>query len=117
MRAEYPEEFSEEDSSEPESEPEFEPTFQGQEGVGDYAYGPYHYSDHPKSESSSGSMSRAQAYEVLGLKEGATEDDIQAAFLRLMKHVHPDAGGSEFFATQLNVARDTLLNSHTMIVT
>jgi hypothetical protein len=32
-----------------------------------------------------------------------------AAHNRLMKRVHPDAGGSNFFAKQLNAARDVLL--------
>ena len=54
-------------------------------------------------------MSTAQAHEVLGLKAGATEEEIRAAYNRLMKRVHPDRGGSDFFAKQLNAARDVLL--------
>jgi hypothetical protein len=55
------------------------------------------------------SMNTDQALDILGLKTGATEQEIRAAFSRLMKRVHPDAGGSEFLAKQLNAARDFLL--------
>ena len=59
--------------------------------------------------SSPGKLSVDQALEILGLKAGATEQQIQAAYNRLMKRVHPDVGGSNFFAKQLNEARDLLL--------
>ena len=52
--------------------------------------------------SSPAKPSAAQALEVLGLKAGATEQEIRAAYTRLMKRVHPDFGESNFFATQLN---------------
>ena len=54
-------------------------------------------------------LSRREAFEVLGLAEGASEDDIQAAYRRLMQAVHPDHGGSEWLAMRLNQARATLL--------
>ena len=54
-------------------------------------------------------MSRAEAFEVLGLREGATEAEIRAAWLRLMQTAHPDRGGSDWLAAKLNQARDTLL--------
>lgn len=57
----------------------------------------------------SSSMSREDAYEVLGLKPGAGEEDIRAAHRELMQRVHPDKGGSSFLAAQLNQAKDTLL--------
>jgi hypothetical protein len=56
-----------------------------------------------------GKMSAAQAREILGLEAGATEKEIRSAYNRLMKRVHPDVGGSDFFAKQLNDARDVLL--------
>ena len=56
-----------------------------------------------------GRMTPEQALEILELKTGATEQDIRAAYNRLMQKVHPDMGGSTFFAKQLNLARDTLL--------
>ena len=58
---------------------------------------------------SSGPMSRAEAYQVLGLQPGATEDDIRAAHRRLMQGAHPDHGGSDWLAARINQARDVLL--------
>ncbi len=54
-------------------------------------------------------MSRAEALQVLGLQEGATEAEIRAAWLRLMQGAHPDRGGSDWLAAKLNQARDVLL--------
>jgi len=57
-----------------------------------------------------GRMTRGAALEIFDLREGATSADIRAAYLRLMQQVHPDKGGSNFFARQLNEARDLLLS-------
>ena len=54
-------------------------------------------------------MTRAEAYQVLGLKPGATEEEIRAAYHRLMRAAHPDAGGSDWLAARINQARDVLL--------
>jgi hypothetical protein len=54
-------------------------------------------------------MSRQEAYEVLGLRPGATESDIREAHRRLMRGAHPDTGGSDWLATRINQARDILL--------
>ena len=51
----------------------------------------------------------AEAYAVLGLRPGATADDIKKAHRELMKGVHPDHGGSSYLATKVNEARDRLL--------
>jgi hypothetical protein len=61
----------------------------------------------PKSNSSS--MTIQQAYQVLGLKPGCTEKEIIQAHKRLMIKVHPDKGGSDFLAAQLNTAKSVLL--------
>ena len=55
--------------------------------------------------------SRQEALEVLGLKDGASEDDIKSAHLRLMKKMHPDQQGSDWLARKINAARDLLLKS------
>lgn len=57
----------------------------------------------------SGSMSRSEALEVLGLQEGASKEDINEAYRKLMAQVHPDKGGSDWMAAKLNAARKTLL--------
>jgi hypothetical protein len=54
-------------------------------------------------------MSEAEARSILGVGEGATREEIQAAYSRLMKRVHPDHGGAAGLASQLNAARDRLL--------
>lgn len=54
-------------------------------------------------------MNASEAFEVLGLKEGASDDDIKSAYKKLMKKVHPDQDGSEWMSAKLNQAKDLLL--------
>ena len=54
-------------------------------------------------------MTREEAMEILGLKEGATREDVVKAHRRMMQKVHPDRGGSDYLASQINKAKDTLL--------
>jgi DnaJ homolog subfamily C member 19 len=56
-----------------------------------------------------GPMSRAEAYQVLGVQPGASTEDIRAAHRRLMQAAHPDHGGSDWLAARINQARDVLL--------
>lgn len=57
----------------------------------------------------SGTLSREEAYEVLGLRPGASEAEIREAHRRLMRGAHPDTGGSDWLAARINQARDILL--------
>lgn len=50
-----------------------------------------------------------EARTLLGVKEGASAEDIRAAHRRLIAKVHPDAGGSAGLATRVNAARDALI--------
>lgn len=54
-------------------------------------------------------MSTEEAMEVLGLKSGYSKDDVIQAHRRMMQKVHPDRGGSDYLASQINKAKDTLL--------
>ena len=56
-----------------------------------------------------GSMSRAEALKVLGLQEGASEEEIRAAHRRLIVQNHPDKGGTSYLASKINEAKDVLL--------
>jgi DnaJ-class molecular chaperone len=54
-------------------------------------------------------MAKEEAYRILGLKAGASDEDIKAAYRRLMGQMHPDHGGSDYLAAKINQAKDMLL--------
>lgn len=55
------------------------------------------------------SLNKEQAYEILGLNQNASKNEILKRYQELIKKNHPDKGGSEWITKQLNKARDTLL--------
>jgi hypothetical protein len=63
----------------------------------------------PRRPPASGRMSADEARRILGVAGDASRDEIQAAYTRLMRAVHPDKGGTAGLAAQLNAARDRLL--------
>ena len=69
--------------------------------------------EHAKQETSSqakpGAMDRAEALQILGLADDANEAEIKEAYRRLIAGMHPDHGGSDYLAAQINRAKDVLL--------
>jgi hypothetical protein len=55
-------------------------------------------------------MDKAQAADILGVDVNASEEDIIAAHKRLIQKVHPDKGGSDALAVQINTAKKVLLS-------
>ena len=55
-------------------------------------------------------MSRQQAADILGVDVNASADEVKMAHKKLMQKMHPDRGGSDVLAKQINQARDTLLS-------
>lgn len=54
-------------------------------------------------------MDREKALAILGLDDNATHQDIIDAHRRIITKIHPDQGGSEELARNVNHARDILL--------
>ena len=51
-----------------------------------------------------------EAAKILGVAPNASEEEVVAAHRRLIRNVHPDRGGSDYLARQINDARDVLLD-------
>jgi len=50
-----------------------------------------------------------EAYDILGLEQGATKSEVTQAHRSLMKQFHPDKGGSNYLASKVNEAKKVLL--------
>ena len=55
------------------------------------------------------SMDRTLALQILGLSQDATDKLIKEAHRKLISGMHPDHGGSDYLAAQINQAKDFLL--------
>jgi len=56
------------------------------------------------------SMTEQQARDILGVPSSADKADIIKAHKRLIQKLHPDRGGSDYLAVQVNQARDLLMS-------
>jgi hypothetical protein len=56
-------------------------------------------------------MSAEEALAVLGLSGNPSREEIVNAHRRLIQKIHPDRGGSDHLAAQINKAKDVLLGS------
>ncbi|WP_317929279.1 hypothetical protein [Halioxenophilus sp. WMMB6] len=56
-----------------------------------------------------GTMSAKEAQQILGLEGNFNKQDVIAAHRRLINKLHPDRGGSDFLAAQINSAKDVLI--------
>ena len=59
----------------------------------------------------SGAVSIEEALEILGLPPNPDKQAIVDAHRALMSRMHPDRGGSHYFATKINLAKQVLLDA------
>jgi len=74
----------------------------------------FYHSRHSTNQSKSSpqkstNLTKAQACDILGVSLTATKQEIIDAHRNLIFKNHPDRGGSDFLATQINQAKETLL--------
>ena len=68
-----------------------------------------HEEDSTASTAQPDTITPDRARKILGVTETATRDDIVEAHRRLMQKNHPDRGGSEYIASEINQAKEVLL--------
>lgn len=54
-------------------------------------------------------MDEATAMATLGIEKPYTRDEVLKAHKRIMQNIHPDKGGSDLLASQVNLAKEFLL--------
>jgi len=54
-------------------------------------------------------MSLRESYELLGIDENASLEDIIKSHKELIRKLHPDKGGSSYLSARVNEARDIIL--------
>ena len=62
-----------------------------------------------RSQQHNSTMTRAEALDILGLPNNASDVEIREAYQKLIKMVHPDKGGSPYLTQKLNQAKEVLL--------
>ena len=56
-------------------------------------------------------MKAEEAASILGVSVEATSDEVKSAHKKLISQLHPDKGGTDYLAAQINDARDALLKA------
>jgi len=54
-------------------------------------------------------ITRTEAYKILNVSPAASKEKVREAHRQLMLRNHPDNGGSNYVASKVNEAKDTLL--------
>ncbi len=57
-----------------------------------------------------GEMSKREAADLLGVEVTTEAEEVRMAHKRLMQKIHPDRGGSDALAKQINQAKEVLLS-------
>lgn len=62
------------------------------------------------SSASQGDLEIGEAYAILGLQTGASKEEVIKAHRSMIQKVHPDRGGSDYLAAQINKAKDIIIS-------
>lgn len=65
--------------------------------------------NHQQKTPDSSGLTRAEAWQILGLKPDTDEATIIKAHKQLIQKLHPDRGGNDYLASKVNAAKDLLL--------